>query len=121
MHLGRLLCGPTEQASRVRTDWTARAADNAVMTVELIHAIDADISVVVMHKNANATGPGTSAGASAGPSGTPGLHSHMSIGLEELVCFEVEVQEDAGRAMGPVLYRFLPATWFDMARAAGAP
>jgi hypothetical protein len=118
MHLGRLLCGD-QGAVRVRTDWMARGADNAVMTVELIQAIAADLSVVVVHKNAEETGPGTSAGTLVALTSTLGLHSQTFTGLKDLVCFEVEVEENAGGSMGGVLYRFLPSTWFDT--AAGAP
>jgi hypothetical protein len=116
MHLGRLVCG-SQDGERVRTDWAPRGADNAVMTVELIAAIAAELSVTVFHKNTEETGPGTSAGALVTTIATPGLYSQTFTGLKELVCFEVLVQQDSGGSIGGVLYRFLPSTWFDTARA----
>jgi hypothetical protein len=96
----------------------ARGSDNAVMTVELIHALNAELRVVVVHKSKDETGPGTAAGTLMGPTDTVGLHSQTFTALKELVCFELEVEENVGDKIGGVLYRFLPSTWFDTAIAA---
>lgn len=118
MHIGTLLCGVSEN-NPVFSEWMPRRADNAVFTAELIHTTNAELTVRVLEKNSEDTGSGTVKGTLVAQVSTPGLTSATFTGLKELIRFEIDVTSEATGVAG-VLYRFLPATWFDTARA-GAP
>jgi hypothetical protein len=115
MHIGRLLCAAGGGSTSVLTDWMSRQADNGVFTVELIIAVDAEISVAVFHKDSEATGEGSSAGTIVSSNSTPGLKTATISGLKEMVRYQIVV-EGTEENLGGVVYRDLPVTWFDTAR-----
>ncbi len=119
MHIGELLCASPDPAAIVFTEWMPRQADNAVFTVDLIDAVLAQLTVKVFHKNAEETGSGSLAGTIVTADRTAGLKVVTVSGLKEMVRYQVEVVGSDANQLGGLLYRFLPATWFNTARAAG--
>jgi hypothetical protein len=117
MHLGRqLLARPNAEEVSVFTDWIPRGGDRAVFTAELVTVIDAELTVEVFHKNGEETGPGTSAGTVVSSTSTLGLHPAEIGSLKEMVRYKITVAGTNASALGAILYRLHPPTWFDVAR-----
>ncbi len=111
MNIGALLLAGMEAF----TEWSSRGGDDAVFTHEVISAIGASagVEIEIWTKSTNDTGPGTKVVDSTAwtlVTGTTFWTVEVNGELQDLVRFKIKAVNGTG-----VLYRILPATWFQRA------
>ncbi len=105
--------------STVYSPWFARGGDSATFRCEVVRNQNGSITVTMVTKNSNETGPGESADSGVEIVGTTtqiyaatingNIDGPTDVGFKELVRYKFQVTGDGGY----VLFRMLPLVWFD--------